>query len=291
MALSRPGVYRLSVASSNARHQSGSKFPKLMTEPEYIEFNATWSKRFLKEHANRYIFASQYAEGKRVLDVACGIGYGTQWLGRRAESIVGGDLSPSALFEARRYFAGSGIHYVQVDAQWLPFSSRTFDLVCSFETIEHLEKPEQFVKECHRVLVPDGIFLCSTPNKAISSPHDEGTSSRFHVREYLPAEVLQITRRYFSHATLFAQENWWTWWDLFLARLARVLKPLVSRTPIAVNLLRVVTDYWRSEYRPESLSSVGDIGRLQDSKYIPSPCSVDTRSPTVLVVANKQGGL
>jgi ubiquinone/menaquinone biosynthesis C-methylase UbiE len=258
-----------------------------MTEPEYIEFNATWSRRFLKEHANRYMFASQYAEGKRVLDLACGIGYGTQWLGRRAKRIVGGDLSPSALYEASRHFAGSGIHYVQVDAQWLPFSSHAFDLVCSFETIEHLERPEEFVKECHRVLVADGVFLCSTPNKAISSPQDKGTSSRFHVREYLPGEILQIARRYFPHATLLAQESWWTWWDVSLARLAKVLKPFVLKVPRAVNLLRVITDYCHNEYKLESLSSVGDIGRFQDPKYVPSPCSVDTRAPTVVIVASK----
>jgi len=258
-----------------------------MAEQEYIEFNATWSRRFLKEHANRYIFASQYAEGKRVLDLACGIGYGTQWLGRRAERIVGGDLSSSALFEARRHFTGSGIYYVQVDAQWLPFPTHAFDLVCSFETIEHLARPEEFVKECHRVLVADGVFVCSTPNKTISSPRDKRTSSPFHVREFLPGEILQIVREYFPHATLLSQENWWTWWDVSLARLAQVLKPLVLKAPGVVSLLRVITDYCCTEYRLESFSSVGDISGLQDVKYVPSPCSVNTRAPTVVVVASK----
>src|SRR5204863_6385381 len=95
----------------------------------------------LQEHLARYRFAKERARG-RVLDVACGTGYGTEMLGA-----VGVDLSLEALRYARRHPAP----YVAADAGRLPFGC-VFDSVVSFETIEHVSDPDRFVAECARVL-------------------------------------------------------------------------------------------------------------------------------------------
>ena len=108
----------------------------------------------LQEHVARYRFARERVRG-RILDVACGTGYGTAMLGA-----VGLDLSLEALRYARRHPAP----YVAADAAVLPFG-RVFDAVVSFETIEHVADAGRFVSECARVLKPGGVFLVSTPNR------------------------------------------------------------------------------------------------------------------------------
>src|SRR5581483_3154364 len=95
----------------------------------------------LQEHVARYRFARERVRG-RILDVACGTGYGTAMLGA-----VGVDLSLDALRYARRHPAA----YVAADAARLPFG-RVFDAVVSFETIEHVADAGRFVSECARVL-------------------------------------------------------------------------------------------------------------------------------------------
>jgi SAM-dependent methyltransferase len=137
----------------------------------------------LQEHLARYRFAREQARG-RILDVACGTGYGTAML-----KAVGVDLSLEALRYARRHPAP----YVAADAARLPFG-RTFDSVVSFETIEHVPDPERFVAECARVLKPGGIFIVSTPNRDLWSPRSAKPLQRHHVKEFTRKEFLGVLK-------------------------------------------------------------------------------------------------
>jgi len=138
----------------------------------------------LQEHLARYRFARERARGG-ILDVACGAGYGTAMLGA-----VGGDLSLGVLRYAARHYPAP---YVATDALRLPFG-RAFDTVVSFETIEHLRDPERFVSECVRVLRPGGLFIVSTPNRDLWSPHSSSPFFHPHVREFNRKEFLAILR-------------------------------------------------------------------------------------------------
>jgi SAM-dependent methyltransferase len=138
----------------------------------------------LQEHLARYRFARDRARG-RVLDVACGTGYGTALLGA-----VGADLSlPALRYAARRHPAP----YVAADALRLPFR-RAFDAVVSFETVEHVPDPERFVSECARVLRPGGTFILSTPNRELWSPRSAKPAHKPHVREFNRKEFLALLR-------------------------------------------------------------------------------------------------
>src|SRR5512134_1498874 len=90
-------------------------------------------------HEHRYRWARQFASG-RVLDIACGVGYGSAILRQSAkvDEYVGMDCSEEALAEARTEFAADGVHFAKGDANALPFPDGTFDTVVSLETIEHL---------------------------------------------------------------------------------------------------------------------------------------------------------
>lgn len=111
-----------------------------------------------------YTFAAREAGGRRVLDCACGAGYGA-WLLSRAgtQSVVGVDQDPDSIAWAKARFGGAAVQFRQGDATSLPLSSGDVDLAVSLETLEHLRDQAAFVDELWRVLSPGGVLVLSTP--------------------------------------------------------------------------------------------------------------------------------
>ncbi|HEY2970341.1 MAG TPA: methyltransferase domain-containing protein [Casimicrobiaceae bacterium] len=124
------------------------------------------------EHWHRYAFARRFVRGKRVLDAACGEGYGTALLGAVAASAVGVDIDLATIAHARAtYGDGTRVRFVATSCTGLPLPSASHDVVVSFETIEHLSAEEQpdMLSEFARVLAPDGVLIISSPNKRLYS--------------------------------------------------------------------------------------------------------------------------
>lgn len=158
-----------------------------------------------QEHVNRYAFASNFIKDKVVLDIACGTGYGTSYLsGKGAKIIVGGDISKDYLKYAKHHYNKKGLYYIRLDAVDLPFIDECFDVIISFETIEHLSEYMRFLEECKRVLKAGGIIICSTPNKRIFSPHQK-VSAPVHVQEFYLEEFHDLLREYFTNISLYGQ--------------------------------------------------------------------------------------
>ncbi len=112
----------------------------------------------------RYDLAAGRAEGKDVLEVACGPGVGLGYLARRARRIVGGDYDAQMLRLATAHY-GDRIPVLRLDAHALPFTDHSFDVVILFEALYYLPAPARFVAEAHRVLRPGGMILISTVNR------------------------------------------------------------------------------------------------------------------------------
>lgn len=172
---------------------------------EVLVPNETPYKSF-QEHINRYSFASRFVRNKLVLDVACGVGYGSSYLRHvGAKMVIGGDISKDHLDYAKKhYLYGRGITFVCLDAMELPFSDKCFDVVVAMETIEHLENYRKFLSECKRVLKKGGKFVCSTPNKLIFSPH-AGVSVPIHFHEFYIQEFYSLLTQYFANIKLYGQ--------------------------------------------------------------------------------------
>ena len=138
--------------------------------PEY--FNVTEipgnkaSQEQIERLYHRYHFASTFCQGKAVLELACGAGMGLGYLARVAQKVVGGDIDKKLLLLAQSYYSGRpNIALRTLDAQQLPFSNGSFDVILLYEAIYYLPEPARFVEEAYRVLRPNGILIICSVNK------------------------------------------------------------------------------------------------------------------------------
>jgi len=210
-------------------------------------FSSPWLRN---HHLARYRWAAAFASDRRVLDAACGTGYGSRiLLAAGARQVVSMDLSREA----------SGPTFARGDAARLPARDGAFDLYVSFETLEHVEDDRSLLREAKRVLAPGGVFLCSTPNRDFLSPGltlEDRPRNPYHVREYSIAEFEALLGTFFPKVKLFGQ----TWFSerhrRILNRAGRASNLLSVRLHQISNLARLP---WESESRhwPVPLASPG----------------------------------
>lgn len=154
-------------------------------------------------HLARYVFARPFVRSGRVLDVACGSGYGLGLLGEAGARPFGVDVSVAAAVEARAGSAGARV--LVADGTRLPFPDRIFDAIVSFETIEHLQNRGRFVGELSRVLRDQGLLILSTPNAFHTRPLNGKPQNPFHFYEYTPEELKAELLSSFASAQLLGQ--------------------------------------------------------------------------------------
>ena len=163
------------------------------------------------EHAYRYAFASRFVAGKRVLDIACGEGYGAAALQKTgAIQVIGVDISEPACFHARNKY---GLDARLGGAEQIPLPDNSVDVVVSFETIEHVHDPGRFLDECARVLGLGGRLIISTPNKEVYTGQ-LSTLNRHHCSEMTEEEFASAVRSRFQDVRFFTQRPhsaaWWS---------------------------------------------------------------------------------
>jgi ubiquinone/menaquinone biosynthesis C-methylase UbiE len=131
-------------------------------------------------HLDRYQFATKHVTGKRVLDCACGTGYGAELLMKAgAGSVIGIDIDEEAIgYAEKKHSLKPDGAYIIASATSTGLDPESVDVICSFETLEHLDDESGLLSEFARILVPGGLLIISTPNQwplAIAP---------YHVREY-----------------------------------------------------------------------------------------------------------
>ena len=177
----------------------------------------------IAEHVGRYRFAAPAVRGKRVLDVACGSGYGCAILAETAAEVVGVDISPDAVAHAAARYAGlPNVRFACGDARRVPLTSERFDVVTSFETIEHLPGPDidDYLAEVNRLLVAGGRAFISTPDRDSYSLGGD-TGNPFHLHEFTRDEFVTRLGRHFDVDGVFGQE-FAPGWQVKLARAVAV---------------------------------------------------------------------
>jgi SAM-dependent methyltransferase len=182
-----------STADATSSEPTGERFDPFFMHGHLIE----------AEHLSRYAWAAQFADGRRVLDAACGMGYGTAMLAAGgATEVVGVDLDEGVIAKVRAA-AKPGTSFEVADLRKLPFGEDEFDLIVSFETIEHVPEPAEVFDELARVLKPGGLLLVSTPNRDVYTP-----GNPFHLRELTPSEFTDELSKRFGSVALRRQHTW-----------------------------------------------------------------------------------
>jgi 2-polyprenyl-3-methyl-5-hydroxy-6-metoxy-1,4-benzoquinol methylase len=147
-------------------------------------------------HLRVYQFISQFVDNKEVLDVGCGVGYGTALLSRTASSAVGIDISLEAIREAYRFH--SECKFFQMNAEELEFADERFDVVVSTENFEHLPHQSKHLAELARVTRKTGMCFIATPNPELSV----GSSNPFHVKENTISELKDLLSSHFRQVEI-----------------------------------------------------------------------------------------
>jgi len=158
------------------------------------------------EHYQRYNTISTIAEGKVVVDAACGEGYGTSIISKKAKRVIGIDIDAEAINRAKKNYINNKIDFIVADITNIPLEDHTVDLFVSFETIEHVSQEYQykFLEEIYRVLKKDGILIMSTPNKQIYSDL-YNYHNKFHIKEFYKGEFEKFLLTRFANVKLYHQ--------------------------------------------------------------------------------------
>ncbi len=157
---------------------------------------------WFQRHLAVYEWISARVGGLRVLDMACGEGYGSDVLARSAASMVGLDANPEAHEHARLRYRRPNLRFERgmVENFGEPGSH---DAVVFLQTIEHVQDPQAVLTHIRRLLAPGGVAYVSTPNVLTLAPAgQEKSDNPWHVKEYRAEEFRQLCQAVFDRVTL-----------------------------------------------------------------------------------------
>lgn len=179
--------------------------------PRLIDFTGErcvpWvnAPELIYEHYHRYLFASRFVAGKRVLDLASGEGYGVDLLSQTAADVVGIDIDSAAVEHARLHYVRPNVRYttgsiLELDRQ---FAAGSFDVVTCFEAIEHVVEHERLLEGVDHVLSDSGIFFVSTPDREPYRARDG--DNPYHVHELDSVELHGLLHSRFENVRIWEQ--------------------------------------------------------------------------------------
>jgi SAM-dependent methyltransferase len=225
-----------------------------------------------------------------VLEVGCGAGYGAHHLAAAVDTVTATDPSAQAIAYARAKYPG--VNFEQAEGTRLPFAADSFDVVLSFQVIEHIADARSYLREIRRVLKPAGLFYCTTPNRRLRLLPFQPPKNPYHVREYSNHDLRRSFRSVFANPDVMGVMSRP---DLMAIEIARVRpRPAVVVLGPAYRRIKPLLPAWVG---PLAGSLVGPVRREPASGSGEDPISVrdffltgDTRACLDLFcVARKSG--
>jgi len=223
------------------------------TLPDVPEENY-WYRR----HLVVYEWIAARTVGKRVVDMACGEGYGSEVLSRGAASVVGVDANPEAHEHARLRYVRQNLRF---ERDLVETFSEPCDAVVFLQTIEHVQNPGEILEHFKAMLAPGGVAYVSTPNLlTLAGPGREKSDNPWHVKEYRAHEFRALCEAHFGQVEL---------WGLFHARKlvlhAAALKLGWDRVHRALGITRAFYDRFTPAIAASDFAlKPGDLDRALD---------------------------
>ena len=172
---------------------------ELIFSGERVVPNRTCHAQTMAEHLIRYAFATKYAKVGKILDVACGSGYGLKVMGMLGAEKIGADIDGESVDFAHKFNEVGNFEIIDFEKENLLNRLPTeIDLITSFETIEHLDDPNLFLEGINNCLKDDGKFIYSIP---LVNPSD------YHKVVYTFESAYELINKYFEHEDLYIQEG------------------------------------------------------------------------------------
>ena len=167
------------------------------TLPDVPEENY-WFRR----HLVVYRWIGERCRGKRIVDMACGEGYGAAALAAGAAEVVGVDANPEAFEHARLRYHAPNLRFERALVEQFD-DGAPFDAIVFLQTIEHVEDPSGLLARFRSLLAPGGVVYVTTPNRlTLAPPGAERSDNPWHVREYTPEEFAALIRPEFESVEL-----------------------------------------------------------------------------------------
>jgi SAM-dependent methyltransferase len=215
---------------------------------------------WFRRHLAVYEWIGARTLGVRVLDMACGEGYGSEVLSRTAGSVVGLDANPEAHEHAALRYRRENLRFERgvVDNHGKPGA---FDAVVFLQTIEHVQNPKAVLEHFRRLLAPGGVAYVSTPNVlTLAPPGAEKSGNPWHIREYRASEFEALCRSVFDRVELLG---------LFHARKLRLHELALKVGWDAVHRWLGITDAFYNRFTPaistrDFALRPGDLDRALD---------------------------
>lgn len=209
----------ISRRSASAQYEPSSE---RVTEEAYLSSEGDYLIYLF--HLASYDFTLPHVQGKRVLDFGCGTGYGAHRIAASCASVVGVDVSAEAVDFARSRYAAPNLEFRQlppVEQAPLPFADGSFDVVLSFQVIEHVPSPAAYLSEVRRVLSEDGVFIVATPDRTSRLLPRQRPWNRYHVYEWAPRDFDRLVLEHFGRVDSFGMGGDPAVFGLELRRAAR----------------------------------------------------------------------
>ena len=156
----------------------------------------------------RHMFAYKQAShflnnNNNVLEVGCGEGYGTHYLSHRVKNIIGLDIDENTIKHAAAKYSSDNCTFNFFDGLNIPYEDNIFDVVISFQVIEHVFNDFDFVSDIYRVMKKNSNFILTTPNRKYRLKNNQQPWNRFHVREYSAIDLNNLLNRTFNSVNIW----------------------------------------------------------------------------------------
>lgn len=167
--------------------------------PEDPGFKDRWfglkKSHYKKKLYERYKFTNEFIKGKKVLDIPCGVGWGTSLL-KGATFIVGIDISKETIDYAKRHYENENRKFYIGDMQSIPLEDNSIDALICLEGFEHISRSAgtRFIEESKRILKRDGLLIITCP---VLNERGEKTGNPYHLSEYPEYELIEMLNKNF----------------------------------------------------------------------------------------------